>query len=901
ESWTELPNMLTPREDLQAVVLNGKIYVFGGNNAGNSLKSCEVFDPDTNRWFRLPDFTAPRGNFCTFTDNGDIWLVGGLGLPSTYYSSCEVYDPSAGGCSGGGQITQLPLTPISMLAGVPKNLILTADFNEGPRPDFVINTALFGYAGTTVGSPNEAVSDYLGIAVGPEIPVSFTTPTDTPTPTPEPEQGFRLELLNPGLVVQPGEQPRLYISVVPLGGFRENVDLTLTDGTVSHQLVPPLLRPPSVASLILEPVGADAVSGTRTIQVKGTSFIENPIFTEFVEQLDIEYSVANPLDSQSSLFVAANRSPISLGDSTELVGRLVPALDAADIVLYIELSEDGTVLRTYEVSARTNATGRFRYLFSPDEPGHYEINASWAGSEQVPPAMSEWAQLDVLPRKSRISLRVETEPPFQTGDTIHFSGRVSPSFEGLPVMAQVVVNYLSVSHTETYPVSFDGEDYSGDFVLQHPGVVRMTASWTGVPQFTEGSISPPVLFLVEDTAGGTSLQTASFWDSGVSVIVAGGSSTVLSEPTRDFLTNFSYSVLRSRRYNDLDLVYVNNNAFQDYNWDGQDDGIVDVTESSPKAIAEAFDTAAGLLTGSEPVSLFLLASEAQGTQLMMGDGTSLNAEALHTMIETKFGTQRDIRILVDASRSGTFGEALIAPNRTVMCSATHENASYAAGGLLSFAQLYWTKVQEGWGVKDSFQYARDYLNATFGYYGAPVPAMYPATAFDVDLLYYGLSSDATDMLAPVIEGVVEPFVLEGTREAEIFAWVTDDVKVESVVVSIVKPGGGIFSLPLQQSSPNSRKYAVRFSEPQSATLLNELGAYLATVVAMDSSRNCSEPFSTRFAVVSASDLGGDGKVDASDLLLIIRQLDHPVGLLDIYPDGRFDFKDFFLLARDWNP
>lgn len=85
-SWTSLPDMPTPRGDLMCATLDGEIYVLGGyydptNNNSNAFSAkMESFNPLTGTWTERPDLLTPRGDAGIAVLQGDrIMLVGGEG------------------------------------------------------------------------------------------------------------------------------------------------------------------------------------------------------------------------------------------------------------------------------------------------------------------------------------------------------------------------------------------------------------------------------------------------------------------------------------------------------------------------------------------------------------------------------------------------------------------------------------------------------------------------------------------------------------------------------------------------------------------------------------------------------------------------------------------------------
>ncbi len=90
----------TPRNNLCACVIDGKIYTFGGFDASNDVNTFEVFDPATNAW-SSPKTTGtfiPHGAFTAHVIDGKIYTFGGFDnlAPKGHrvLSEVDVFDPS---------------------------------------------------------------------------------------------------------------------------------------------------------------------------------------------------------------------------------------------------------------------------------------------------------------------------------------------------------------------------------------------------------------------------------------------------------------------------------------------------------------------------------------------------------------------------------------------------------------------------------------------------------------------------------------------------------------------------------------------------------------------------------------------------------------------------------------
>lgn len=102
EAWsTNIASMGIARDNNSAVVLGGKVYVFGGNAVGCGLSGCtvgtehrsaEVYDPSTNTWTPIAAMFTARKDFDSVVLNGQIYVIGGRG-GGEYLGAMERYTP----------------------------------------------------------------------------------------------------------------------------------------------------------------------------------------------------------------------------------------------------------------------------------------------------------------------------------------------------------------------------------------------------------------------------------------------------------------------------------------------------------------------------------------------------------------------------------------------------------------------------------------------------------------------------------------------------------------------------------------------------------------------------------------------------------------------------------------
>jgi N-acetylneuraminic acid mutarotase len=97
DSWTQKADIPTGRTLLSTSVVDGKIYVIGGTTRDYVGRSTlEVYDPATDTWTRKADMPTPRAALSASAVNGKIYVMGGarnlnylVGLPTV-----EEYDPA---------------------------------------------------------------------------------------------------------------------------------------------------------------------------------------------------------------------------------------------------------------------------------------------------------------------------------------------------------------------------------------------------------------------------------------------------------------------------------------------------------------------------------------------------------------------------------------------------------------------------------------------------------------------------------------------------------------------------------------------------------------------------------------------------------------------------------------
>ena len=91
QQMSTLQAMSNARCGLGAAELNGGLFVCGGYDRTECLKSAEILNLAENRWSKLPDLHCPRGRTDVANLNGLIYAVGGSDGTKDL-AACEVFD-----------------------------------------------------------------------------------------------------------------------------------------------------------------------------------------------------------------------------------------------------------------------------------------------------------------------------------------------------------------------------------------------------------------------------------------------------------------------------------------------------------------------------------------------------------------------------------------------------------------------------------------------------------------------------------------------------------------------------------------------------------------------------------------------------------------------------------------
>lgn len=93
-AWRRGADAPTPRSEVAAAVLGGRIYVVGGEAPEGTFAQVEIFDPAANRWTRGPDLPTTRHGLGVVEHQGRLYVLAGGPTPGGSASAAvEILEP----------------------------------------------------------------------------------------------------------------------------------------------------------------------------------------------------------------------------------------------------------------------------------------------------------------------------------------------------------------------------------------------------------------------------------------------------------------------------------------------------------------------------------------------------------------------------------------------------------------------------------------------------------------------------------------------------------------------------------------------------------------------------------------------------------------------------------------
>lgn len=99
-TWASVKDMPTARAGLGLASVGNKIYAIGGRTgttpcSGTPLSTVERYDPTTDSWTTVAPLLSPRSDLAATEVGGKIYVFGGCtGTPAAVLNTVDVYDPT---------------------------------------------------------------------------------------------------------------------------------------------------------------------------------------------------------------------------------------------------------------------------------------------------------------------------------------------------------------------------------------------------------------------------------------------------------------------------------------------------------------------------------------------------------------------------------------------------------------------------------------------------------------------------------------------------------------------------------------------------------------------------------------------------------------------------------------
>ena len=94
DSWDTASTIPTGRRDADGAVIDGEIYVVGGDSPDTSYsRKLEKYNPETDTWEELADMPFGRYEHAATTDGKYLYVAGGRTNDHSYYQPVHRYDP----------------------------------------------------------------------------------------------------------------------------------------------------------------------------------------------------------------------------------------------------------------------------------------------------------------------------------------------------------------------------------------------------------------------------------------------------------------------------------------------------------------------------------------------------------------------------------------------------------------------------------------------------------------------------------------------------------------------------------------------------------------------------------------------------------------------------------------
>ncbi len=188
-------------------------------------------------------------------------------------------------------------------------------------------------------------------------------------------------------------------------------------------------------------------------------------------------------------------------------------------------------------------------------------------------------------------------------------------------------------------------------------------------------------------------------------------------PAARALSDYAYKVLYDRGLGHDAICFMSADSYSDWNGDGQNDDVADVSELTVPALEQAITQWAVQQKSKGPFYVYLVDHGGnQAFQLSQTNQAVLSAGELDQMLDTfQDETKRAVVLIMEACYSGSFEAELTGegrPDRAVLFSSKAFEQSYIeSGGAASFSRFVLKKLGQGHQLQHAFQHAKQTIGS----------------------------------------------------------------------------------------------------------------------------------------------------------------------------------------------
>jgi|GEM_PF-1541413 len=276
------------------------------------------------------------------------------------------------------------------------------------------------------------------------------------------------------------------------------------------------------------------------------------------------------------------------------------------------------------------------------------------------------------------------------------------------------------------------------------------------------------------------------------ILVAGGGiddDNTLKESTK-YLADLVCSRFLGRGFDEKDIYYFDpngpNGLFYDFNGNGEKDLIVSDETPTVEELRSSIEIWA-VDQASNPGPLYLVMINHGGIDTFeIYPGEIINASGLNEAL-TKFQdtTNRDVVVMIEACKSGSFVDDLSAPNRLIITCTDENDAYLEIKGRISFTQFFMDKLRAGETFADSFAYAQSQLKACGTPYSRMNPKIEEGTGSSLQLERLGGDYAVAGLFPKISDPPEYPDIKPDTSQT--FSVTVSDISNDTKVWAVVRP------------------------------------------------------------------------------------------------------------------